>query len=387
MAWLIHPVVIAMATTRHILLGLSLTLILGLPACVQQAPPEMLQAVEQLDRELTDARVAEFAPQEYAKFVQRWVAVQGRVLAESDVIRWPWEDNTLVADLRRVQEQGTLAMSSATRRKDAEREEAEARLTQLEERLQTFSSNLDNMGGRVVLGQRPVETDLLAKQARSFLEQGLYVRSQRTSQDAFQLLDGQIERLGRELGRYADGERVESWQRMVRQTVAWSRQHHRTAVIVSKADRRLTIYQNGRPLVSYPVSLGYNGILEKRFQGDGATPEGQYRIVRKRDRGETQFYRALLLDYPNAQDRQRFRQAQAAGTLPSKASMGGQIEIHGGDSRSLSETLGCVMLDNRHIDALFALVHEGDPVTIVGAVDRSNAVALALAELEQTEEG
>jgi murein L,D-transpeptidase YafK len=273
------------------------------------------------------------------------------------------------------------------RRRDAEREEAESRLTQLEERLQTFSSTLDNMGGRVVLGQRPVETDLLAKQARSFLEQGLYVRSQRTSQDAFQLLDGQIERLGRELGRYADEARVESWQRMVRHTVAWSKQHHSTAVIVSKADRRLTIYRNGRPLVSYPVSLGYNGILEKRFQGDGATPEGQYRIVRKRDRGETQFYRALLLDYPNAQDRQRFRLAQAAGTLPSKASMGGQIEIHGGDSRSLSETLGCVMLDNRHIDALFALVHEGDPVTIVGAVDRSNAVALALAELEQTEEG
>jgi len=157
--------------------------------------------------------------------------------------------------------------------------------------------------------------------------------------------------------------------------------------VVSKADRRLTLYRNGQPVVSYPVSLGYNGILEKRFQGDGATPEGQYRIIRKRNRGETQFYRAFLLDYPNSQDRRRFHLARANGRLPAAASMGGQIEIHGGGNRSLSETLGCVMVDNRHMDALFDIVQEGDLVTIVGAVDRSNAVALALAELEQTEEG
>lgn len=359
----------------------------GLPGCVQKAPPELIQAVENLDRELTEAQGAEFAPEEYAKFVEHWTALRGRMLAEPDTIRLPWEPNQLVADLLKVQAQGTLARSAAQQRRDAERQQADTKLAQLEERLQIFTGNLDTVGGRIVLGQRPVETELLAKQARSFFEQGQFARSQRTSQQAATLLDHQIERLDAELGRYADERRVRAWRTMVAHTVAWSRHHHGAAIVVSKADRRLFLYRGGKAIASYPVSLGYNGILEKRYQGDGATPEGQYRVVRKRDRGDTQFYRALLLDYPNSQDRRRFEQARAAGALPPKASIGGQIEIHGGDNRALSETLGCVQLDNRQIDALFELVAEGTPVTIVGALDLSNAVSLALAELEQTEEG
>src|SRR5581483_10104236 len=153
--------------------SLTLTLLLGLSGCVQQAPPELLAAVEQLDRDLVVAQGAEFAPEEYARFVEQWVAVKGRMLAEADVIRWPWEANPLAADLRKVQEQGAAAVSAAVQRRDNERREAEGRLAQVEERLRTFVSSLDTMGGRVVLGQRPVETELLAKQARTFLDQGL----------------------------------------------------------------------------------------------------------------------------------------------------------------------------------------------------------------------
>ncbi|MFM8552852.1 MAG: murein L,D-transpeptidase family protein, partial [Nitrospiraceae bacterium] len=230
-------------------------------------------------------------------------------------------------------------------------------------------------------------TELLAKQARAFFEQGQFARSHSTSQQAAKLLDRQIERLGDELGRYADERRIRTWRTMVAQAVNWSRHHRSTAIVISKADRRLFVHRNGTAVASYPVSLGYNGILEKRYQGDGATPEGQYRVVRKRDKGDTKFYRALLLDYPNSQDRRRFQQARAAGALPPKATIGGQIEIHGGNNRALSETLGCVHLENRQLDALFDLVEEGTPVTIVGALGLSNAVSLALAELEQTEEG
>ncbi|MFM8551150.1 MAG: hypothetical protein ACKOCD_02380, partial [Nitrospiraceae bacterium] len=181
----------------------ALALSLGQSACVQNAPPELVQAVERLDRELTAVQGAEFAPEEYAKFVEHWTVLRGRMLAEPDVIRLPWEPNRLVADLLKVQEQGALAVSTATQRRDAERLQAGAKLAQLEERLQTFTGNLDTMGGRVVLGRRPVETELLAKQARAFFEQGQFARSHSTSQQAAKLLDRQIERLGDELGRYA----------------------------------------------------------------------------------------------------------------------------------------------------------------------------------------
>jgi hypothetical protein len=102
-----------------------------------------------------------------------------------------------------------------------------------------------------------------------------------------------------------------------------------------------------------------------------------------RDRGQTEFYRAILLDYPNADDRRRFQAARRSGAVPDQARIGGNIEIHGEANRGLSQTLGCVMLGNRQMDALFLEVGVGTPVTIVGAVDPDNAVAVVLAQLEE----
>jgi L,D-peptidoglycan transpeptidase YkuD (ErfK/YbiS/YcfS/YnhG family) len=257
-------------------------------------------------------------------------------------------------------------------------------VARLERRLQRFTSRVDQLGSRVALGGQRVETELLVKQARSFLEQGHLAHSVRVAQQADQRMTSQAAQLSSELSRYADKEQVARWRAMVRRAVDWSRRHQAEAVVVVKAERRLTLYKNGRPVLSYrPVRLGFNGVQEKRYEDDGATPEGDYRVVRKRDRGQTEFYRALLLDYPNAEDLRRFRAARQAGTIPAEARIGGSIEIHGEANRQLSETLGCVMLSNRQMDALFREVEIGTPVTIVGAVDVDNQVAVVLAQLDQ----
>lgn len=359
---------------------------LGVSACVQQAPPELLQAVENLDRQLLSIQGAEFAPEEYARFIDGWVAVKARMQSEDDVIRWPWETNGLVADLQKVEEKGRQAALAAAQRKEAERLETLAQLTAAERRLQTFSSRVEEMGSRLILGQKLVETELLVKQGRSFFEQGRFSRAVPVMDEAGRLLDEQITLLNTELGRYADERTVATWRRLVRRTVAWSKLHQAPAIVISKADRSLTLYRNGRITASYPVQLGYNGMLEKRYQGDGATPEGQYRIIKKRDRRHTQFYRALLLDYPNAEDRRRFRSDRNAGIIPAGAMIGGQIEIHGLDQQVMSQTLGCIMLENRWVDVLFDSVEIGTPVTIVGALKASNSVALALTALDQPED-
>src|SRR5206468_11122162 len=95
--------------------------------------------------------------------------------------------------------------------------------------------------------------------------------------------------------------------------------------------------------------------------------------------GQTQFYRALLLDYPNSEDRRRFQLARTAGAIPAESFIGGQIEIHGKEDMFLSQTLGCVMPDNRESDAAFQATAGGTPVTLGGAMDVANAVALAVA--------
>ncbi len=168
---------------------------------------------------------------------------------------------------------------------------------------------------------------------------------------------------------------------MAKDTVEWSRKHRTSAIVVSKADRVLTLYRNGKRMLSYPVRLGFNGIKEKLYQGDGATPEGRYRVTGKRGQGQTQFYRALVLDYPNAEDRKRFLLGRKAGDIPRSRSIGGQIEIHGIENELMAQTLGCIMLDNSQMGLLFAHVEKGTLVTIVGALQKNNSVALVLADL------
>jgi L,D-transpeptidase-like protein len=361
-------------------------LMVGLLGCVEKIPDEVIQTIENLDRRLIELQGAAYAPDAYYRFVKHWVTLKGRLDAEEDEIHWPWEDNRLLAELQQVAAEGEEAVAQSERRKDAQRDESYERLTSLEGRLQMLSTRIEQMGSRIVLGRKPIETALLLHQARSFYDQGLYSRSTQAAQLAQKLMESQAAVLTSQFGHYADERRVNGWRQMVQRTVDWSKTNHTAAIVVSKADRRLILYRNGRPVLSYPIRLGYNGMLEKRYQGDGATPEGFYHVTRKRDRGQTLFYRALLLDYPNAEDRRRFQQAIKTGRVPKGAFIGGQIEIHGGGDDVLSETLGCVQVDNAHIDALFKDVEVGTPVTIVGALKLSNTVALALAGLDEAEE-
>lgn len=357
-----------------------------LAGCMQAVPQELVDAIETIDRDLIALRAPEIAADDYARFVRQWVPLKARVQSEDDLIRWPWEANHLEADLRRLHEEGGQAVARLSDRRTLQRQAVESKLARVEERLQMMASHVEAIEGRIVLGGKPVQTDLLMKQARTFFDQQDYDRSLLAAEQADQALIAQAAVLSRELGRYADEERIARWQAQAKQTIEWSRHQHSTAIVVSKADRVLTLYKNGRPVLTHPVRLGFNGMREKQYSGDGATPEGRYRVTAKRGQGQTQFYRALVLDYPNAEDRRRFEQAKKAGRIPSAKGIGGQIEIHGNENELMAQTLGCVMLDNAHMAALFERVEPGTPVTIVGALTGQNSVAYALAQLTHREE-
>jgi lipoprotein-anchoring transpeptidase ErfK/SrfK len=166
--------------------------------------------------------------------------------------------------------------------------------------------------------------------------------------------------------RYADGETLARWQRWKDETVAWSRREGRAAILVSKEAHTLTLYDRGKAVKTYRIDLGFNWIADKAHAGDGATPEGRYRVVTRKSRGATIYYKALLLDYPNQQDRADYARARRDGTLPASAGIGGLIEIHGEGGRGRDWTKGCVALTNPDIDDLFTRVGVGTPVTIVG---------------------
>jgi hypothetical protein len=167
--------------------------------------------------------------------------------------------------------------------------------------------------------------------------------------------------------RFADADNITRWQRWARETIEWSRREGRLALVVVKDAHVMTLYSRGEPVRRYTVELGFNWIADKVQEGDGATPEGRYRVVKRMDNLSSEYYKALLIDYPNAEDRAEFARLRRRGDLPPGARIGGLIEIHGSGGRKHDWTNGCVAVTNADMDELFSRVTVGTPVTIIGS--------------------
>jgi lipoprotein-anchoring transpeptidase ErfK/SrfK len=155
------------------------------------------------------------------------------------------------------------------------------------------------------------------------------------------------------------------WQAWVDSTVAASR-GGKVAIVIDKLDRRLYLLRDGRVAATFDADLGRNALSGKATAGDGATPEGRYHITEKRSNGSTRWYKALVLNYPNDEDKKAFEAMRRRGEIPRGRGPGSLIEIHGLGGKQSNWTDGCVALQNSSMDSLFAQVPTGTPVTIVG---------------------
>jgi len=171
---------------------------------------------------------------------------------------------------------------------------------------------------------------------------------------------------GTAASRYLDSDLVRQWRNWVNQTLSESRSNQSAAIIVIKEKNRVDLYQSGRVRKSYSADMGRNRLSTKMYAGDRATPEGRYRITQKKGRGDSKYYKALVLNYPNEADRKRLAQAKSKGQASHGLGLGSLIEIHGEGGRGQDWTYGCVALSNRDLDDLFSRVSVGTPVTIVG---------------------
>jgi hypothetical protein len=207
---------------------------------------------------------------------------------------------------------------------------------------------------------------VLWEEAAAYRERGEMDAAVERAESASHELALLTETLGRIIGRHSASANMGQYRRWVRETIAESASTGGRAILVDKLRHTLTLLDAGRPIRTYRADIGLNGAQDKAFAGDKATPEGRYRIVEKRGPGQTRWYKALLLDYPNDEDRGRFERAQRRGLLPRRARIGGLIEVHGEGGRFQDWTDGCVALENRDMDELFDMVSVGTPVTIVG---------------------
>lgn len=175
--------------------------------------------------------------------------------------------------------------------------------------------------------------------------------------------------------RYTEEGRLDDWRAWAAETIAWSSRTGKAAIVVDKDEHRLTLYRGGRAIRRYDVELGWNNASDKRRQGDGATPEGRYKIVQLKGRGRSRYHRALLLDYPNPDDLRTLAALKRAGAVRAGTGAGALIEIHGAGGRGKDWTDGCVAVTDAEIEELYTQVGVGTPVTIVGSTTGAGVFA------------
>ena len=133
-------------------------------------------------------------------------------------------------------------------------------------------------------------------------------------------------------------------------------------ILVDKSERTLVLFSDGRPLRTYPVSLGLNPKGHKRYEGDKRTPEGIYLIDGKNP--DSAYHLSLHISYPNDRD---MKLARERGWNP-----GGQIMIHGlptglikaSNKYERDWTDGCISVSNTAIEEIWELVDEGTLIEI-----------------------
>ena len=144
-------------------------------------------------------------------------------------------------------------------------------------------------------------------------------------------------------------------------------------ILIEKKQRLLTLLdEKNVPVSSYPVALGFSPVGPKQKEGDGKTPEGDYFICLKK---MGKYGPSLGISYPNEQDallahadeqllsciRERALHMERP---PWGSPLGGEIYIHGGGTET-DWTAGCIALNEKDAEALYARVPLGTPIQII----------------------
>jgi hypothetical protein len=266
-----------------------------------------------------------------------------------------------------------IALSRARLAGDIARERRQDLDQRAEALLTTARGSLDNLdfifaylSPKTRARSELMHARILYKEAIVFRKRGDLAPALETAGRATQELALLSETLARIIDRYAGSDRLDEYRQWIRETVRESAASESHAILVDKLRHTLTLLKGGRAIRTYRADIGLNGTSDKTMSGDKATPEGRYRIVEKKDLGETHWHKALLINYPNESDRAQFAAAQRRGAISRRARIGSLIEVHGEGGRFQDWTEGCIALDNADIDELFRIVQVGTPITIVG---------------------
>jgi len=335
-----------------------------LAGCAPPPLPPEVKLTEDMEHDLWKVQAQIFAAEQYRSFQTTIKSIREDLVREEARFVWFRDYEPIAQRLRAALKEGGEILRKVQERRETKRLEIIGELSELQERMSKLERlSLAINEGRL-LRSTLTKADLMIKEAGLLLNREDYEGAASRLVVASDRIQASEKILAPILGRYTDKALIEKWRRWVEAVAAESREQGIAAIVVTKIDKRLIVYQRGKPFRTYQIGIGRNGLSDKLLAGDGATPEGRYRVVQKRLR--SRFHKALLLNYPNDEDRRQFLNLKKMGLIPKRAGMGGLIEIHGGGKDGM--TYGCVSLENRDIDEVFEFVPLGTPVAIVGKI-------------------
>ena len=136
------------------------------------------------------------------------------------------------------------------------------------------------------------------------------------------------------------------------------------SIVVVKRFRHMYVFNSGKLLKVYNISLGEQPVGAKHFKNDRKTPEGIYYITKRNP--YSMAHKSLAISYPNDRDR-KYARAQGKDT-------GGDVMIHGilngydkqaADFVGVDWTWGCIAVTNQEVDELYEHVRIGSPINIL----------------------
>jgi lipoprotein-anchoring transpeptidase ErfK/SrfK len=339
--------------------------------------PQEVRQAELQELDLWRIGGPSYVPQEYQRYTSALRKAKDELIRESSRLYFLRDYGKVQAEFQALLKDGAGLRARIESERNSRSLEVDNQLAVCRAKIEKLRHLASMINEGYLAGKALTKAELVLSETAHLSKQGELV----AAQERLKSLNGYVKAAHDTLvpifARYADQALIAKWRRWASETVTESHRRGKAAIVVSKIDRRLYLYRGGDVVNTYPVAIGRYGSSLKLRQGDYATPEGRYSIIRKRP--HSKYYKALLINYPNEEDREEFVAAQRRGQIPRLIGIGGLVEIHGGGTDGM--TYGCIALDNSQMDELFNMVDVGTPVTIVGSTDFKNELSSALAGL------
>lgn len=363
---------------RNYSLFFLLAILLMCNGCSSPPTPPEVHHLEVQKNALLKSGVLEYAPGKYRAYSSFYNEALNTYLKEYERPRFLRNYDPARERLRFALGLGSKVLGAVKKMKEERTEDIARQISSLNDRIASIRKSTSTINEGRLVRKSLSKAEILLKEADLLNKKGDYdaAESKLKHVDTYSLQSWDIAKSI--LSRYMDKEQLAKWRKMAEETIAESRRKGIVVFIVSKLEQNLMVYKNGKLTKTYDIGLGRNGLKDKLYAGDGGTPEGRYYVVKKN--ASSKYYKALLFDYPNKEDRARFNLAKKKGQIPAGTGIGSLLEIHGGGSDGM--TRGCISLENNDMDRIYSIAAVGTPITIVGAINGTHEILSSIKENE-----